>query len=380
MTTVAADSAFGHRHWAHELPADFYRLPSAVHSGFDPAMLATVGIDLAIRTGLSLVMAGVSIPAGYSGDKLADVLRHGSRMSDLSDAELFHQPRPLPVVDIKEVVRPKGVDVGVFEKLEWQSNYQPDSSLAPSNNDRVVAWHWRHGDRPRPTIVLVHGFLAPWWGVNEFYLGIRFLYDLGCDVVLKTLPHHGPRAASAKRVSGLGFFSRGVEALNHAVVQSTYDIRTLVDVLQQQGVEHFGLSGVSLGGYTSALMAGLEERFEFVMPLLPLISIPDAMMEWKPLDRLVKLFMSRYEVSMEDIRHTTAFHSPLARPPLLPAERLLIIAGAGDCLASPRHAETLQQHWGNCELHWLAGAHALPRLNQHTNLLKQEFLNRIGFI
>ena len=74
------------------------------------------------------------------------------------------------------------------------------------------------------------------------------------------------------------------------------------------------------------------------------------------------------------------FHSPLSRPVLLPADRLLIIAGKGDCLASPRHSETLQQHWGGCQLHWYAGAHALPRQQNQTNQVKQAFLQRIGFV
>lgn len=385
MTSAAADSALGYPHWVNQLPADFYCQSPKVRRGFNPAMTFTVGVDLVIRTGLSVAMAGFSIPSDFSGSKLASVLRQGSEMSGRSDAELFHRPRPQPELEVLEARQPKGVDEGIFEQLQWRSLYQPDTGSSPtnnaaSNNDRVVAWYWRHGDKPRPTIVLVHGFLAPWWEINEFYLGLRFLYDLGCDVVLKTLPHHGPRAHSAKRVSGMGYFSRGVDSLNHAVVQSTYDIRTLVDVLQQRGVNKIGLSGVSLGGYTTALLAGLDERFEFVMPLVPLISIPDAIMEWKPLDRIAKTFMRRYGVDMRDLRNTMAFHSPLSRPALLPPDRLLIIAGMGDRLASPRHAETLQQHWGNCDLHWYAGAHALPRQQYQTNLVKQAFLTRIGFI
>ncbi len=380
MILAAADTAFDYHSWASQLPEDFYRQPSKVRPMFNPAMAFTMGVDLAVRTGLSLVMAAARVPSGYGDAKLAEVLRHGSELNDLTDDELFHQPRKLSQVDVQAVERPKGVEGGIFERLEWHSLYQSKAVPAPSNNDRVVAWYWRHEQKPRPTIVLVHGFLAPWWEVNEFYLGIRFLYNLGCDVVLKTLPHHGPRSRSANPVSGMGFFSGGVEALNHSVVQSTYDIRTLMDFLQASGVEKFGLSGVSLGGYTSSLMAGLDDRFEFVMPLMPLISIPDAMMEWKPLDRVAKTIMRRYNVAMQEVRNTMAFHSPLARPALLPSERLQIIAGMGDCLASPKHAETLQQHWGNCSLHWHAGAHALPRQQAATNLVKQAFLERIGFI
>lgn len=366
--------------WIQELPEDFYRRPQKLQAPFDPAMSVTVLVDLAIRTGLSTWLAGISFPAGYPGAALGRTLRGEHTSHPGTDTQVFHQPRPLPSFDVTQVQRPKGVEGGKFEKIQWQSVYQAADHPSYDNNDAAVAWHWRHGDQPRPTIVLVHGFLAPWWEVNEFYLGSRFLYDLGCDVVLKTLPHHGPRSRRAKNVSGMDFVSRGIDALNHAMVQSTYDIRSLLDYLQQQQVENIGITGVSLGGYTTALMAGLDERLEFAMPQVPLVSLPDAMMEWKPLDAVIKAAMRWYGVGMQDVRATMALHSPLSRPALLPPERLLIISGMGDRLATPRHSETLQQHWGDCALHWYAGAHALPRQQEQTNQVKKTFLEEIGFI
>ncbi|HVK98952.1 MAG TPA: alpha/beta hydrolase family protein [Dongiaceae bacterium] len=365
--------------WVYQLPEDFYRQPHRVQAPFDPAMTLTVLVDLAVRTGLAAYMAGIRFPLGYSGFSLGTTLR-GERTSHTgSDADVFHQPRPLPTFTITEAPRPKGVEGGIFEQIRWQSIYEAATHASHINNDAVIAWYWRHGDKPRPTIVLVHGFLASWWEVNDFYLGSHFLYELGCDVVLKTLPHHGPRSRTAKNVTGMDFVTRGIDALNHAVVQSTYDIRTLLDFLQQRGVERMGITGVSLGGYTSALMAGLDERLEFAIPLVPLVSLPDAMMEWKPLDTVLKSVMRWYGVSMHDIRATTALHSPLSRPVLLPPERLLIIGGLGDRMATPRHSEALQQHWGNCALHWYAGAHALPRQQAQTNQVKKAFLEQIHF-
>ena len=248
MTSVAMNQTYAHPTWIQELPADFYRQPQKVRPPFDPAMTFTVWVDLAIRTGLSTWMAGISFPS-YPGSSLAETLRgeHASHIG--SDQEVFHQPRPLPQFTVTEATRPKGVEGGIFEQVQWHSVYEAINHQSHNNNDAVIAWHWRHGDKPRPTIVLVHGFLAPWWEVNEFYLGSRFLYDLGCDVILKTLPHHGPRSRQAKNISGMDFVSQGIDFLNHAVVQSTYDIRTLMDYLQQQDVEKIGITGVSLGGY-----------------------------------------------------------------------------------------------------------------------------------
>ena len=379
MLTAALNQDATHPMWINQLPDDFYCSPQKLKAKADSGMKLTMMLDLAIRTGLSGWMAGVSFPLGYFGTSLGDTLR-GTRSSHHgSDTEVFHQPRPLPAFTVTKARRPKGVKGGIFEEIRWESVYESDYS-SHENNNSAVAWYWRHGDQPRPTIVLVHGFLAPWWEVNEFYLGSQFLFDLGCDVVLKTLPHHGPRSRKSKNVSGMDFFSRGIDSLNHAVVQSTYDIRSLVDFLEQRDVEDIGISGVSLGGYTTALMAGLEDRFKFALPLVPLVSLADAMMEWKPLDSVLKFAMRHYRVSMTDVRATIALHSPLSRPVLLPPERLMIIGGMGDLLASPRHAETLQEHWGNCEVHWHPGSHAIPRKHAETNQAKKSFLEKIGFI
>ena len=379
MTSAALNETQAYPPWILDLPEDFYRQPQKVQVPFTPGTAVTAMLDLAIRTGLSTCMAGISFPS-YPGSSLAETLRGEHASHPGTDADIFHQPRPLPEFKVEEVARPKGVEGGIFEQVQWQSVYNAINHQSHNNNDAAVAWYWRHGDKPRPTIVLVHGFLAPWWEVNEFYLGSRFLYELGCDVILKTLPHHGPRSRRAKNVSGMDFISRGIDALNHAVVQSTYDIRTLLDFLQHQGVENMGITGVSLGGYTTALMAGLDERLQFAIPLVPLVSLPDAMMEWKPLDTIIKTAMRWYGVGMQDVRATTAFHSPLSRPVLLPPERLLIIGGLGDKLATPRHSEALQQHWGQCALHWHAGAHAVPLQQQQTNQVKQDFLERIRFL
>lgn len=380
MQTVLKDLNPTWPEWVNQLPDDFYRQPQNIRPPFDPAMTVTMLVDLMVRTGLATCVAGLSVPASFLGISLGDIL-HGEYSSHSgNDEEVFHRPRPLPAFTVTPAHRPKAVVGGVFEKLLWPSVYEANDYVSHNNNDNAVAWYWRHGDRPRPTVVLVHGFLAPWWEVNEYYLGSRYLFELGCDVVLKTLPHHGPRSRFAKKVSGMDFVTRGIDSLNHSVVQSTYDIRTLMDFLQQQGVERIGMAGVSLGGYTTALLAGLDNRLHFAIPHLPIVSLPDAIMEWTPLNSAMRAALRWYGASVRDLRATMALHSPLSRPTLLTPDRLMIIGGMGDRLASPRHAEMLQQHWGHCHVHWFAGAHAVIRQQAQINQAKKAFLESIGFI
>ena len=64
-------------------------------------------------------------------------------------------------------------------------------------------------------------------------------------------------------------------------------------------------------------------------------------------------------LSVKDVRHMLAVHSPLTYAPLLPRERLMIIGGVGDRLASPKHSRLLWEHWGRCRIHWFPGSHVL---------------------
>ena len=61
-------------------------------------------------------------------------------------------------------------------------------------------------------------------------------------------------------------------------------------------------------------------------------------------------------VSRELLADVFRVHTPTTRPPLLPRERLTIIAGKGDRITPPEQAERLHAHWGGT-LHWFAGGH-----------------------
>jgi len=53
---------------------------------------------------------------------------------------------------------------------------------------------------------------------------------------------------------------------------------------------------------------------------------------------------------------TFAVHTPTTRPARLPRERLFVIAGRGDRITPPEHAEALAAHWG-VGVRWFDGGH-----------------------
>ena len=74
-----------------------------------------------------------------------------------------------------------------------------------------------------------------------------------------------------------------------------------------------------------------------------------------------------------------AVHSALTYQPKLPKERLMVIAGAGDRLAPPKHARLLWDHWDRPRIHWFPGNHLL-HLDQGKYLKEMaSFMREVGF-
>jgi hypothetical protein len=103
--------------------------------------------------------------------------------------------------------------------LRFDSPFEPlNPAAAPAfarmtRNAVSHAEHWCHGDRPRPTLIVVHGFAsdAPW--LNAHALGLVELYRDGYDVLFFTYPHHGARAEPGALFSGQGVFGHGSDPL-----------------------------------------------------------------------------------------------------------------------------------------------------------------------
>ena len=94
---------------------------------------------------------------------------------------------------------------------------------------------------------------------------MRWLYEkLGLDVACFTLPFHGPRRGVGSAYTGQQFVSEGMSWTAEAFRQTVLDFRALLNYLEHdRGSPAVGVSGISLGGYTTALLASVEPRLAF---------------------------------------------------------------------------------------------------------------------
>ena len=144
--------------------------------------------------------------------------------------------------------------------------------------------------------------------------------------------------------------------------------------------QQFGVTGISLGGYTAAILAAVEDRLAFSIPNVPVVSIVDIILEWAPASWVARALMACNDKSISEIRHQLAVHCPLTYPPIIPPERLMIVGGAGDRLAPPKHARLLWDHWDRCQIQWFPGNHVV-HLDKGKYLKKMlSFMRGIDFL
>lgn len=352
---------------------------------------ASASADVALRTAAAALVSTTIGPFVLDRDASR---RDAARLGWYRDlVERHDDPReifPAPPPDIRVEVTsdaplPRTWAPGRLRALRFDSPYVPlhpklrVSYLDHRRNRTAWAQHWTHADGPRPTLVVVHGFMAsPYW-VNRAFFQLPWFYGHGYDICLVTLPFHGRRRDAPWHYSGEGLFGGGFSHLTEAMAHALYDLRAWLDHLFAAGAPQVGITGLSLGGYLSSLLSSVDDRLSFAIPNVPVTSLADIVESWAPAGWVVEAGLRRAGVTIEQLRGALALTSPLTWPALVPHDRRFIIAGLGDRLAPPSHARALWRHWDQPQVHWFPGNHVL-HLERGAYLRQMgRFLQAVGF-
>ncbi len=344
-------------------------LPRASELGVMPRALyhGAVLSDLALRTGLAAVLSAATV-GSLLGPGVRDERRRLEFAADLADerdpGRVFVPPPPVRIR--VEPGRGPGVPGGRVELLRFDSPFEPlnpdvRADYARHENNRAArAQHWRHEDGPRPTLCVIHGFGAsPAW-FNTAFFSLREFFAEGWDVLLYTLPFHGSRrTGGATSFNGVELFAHGMAQFGEGILHAIHDFRAFVDHLEASGAPRIGVTGLSLGGYTSALAAAVEPRLDFAIPNSAVTWLPPLLEGWFPANVTGALARRVAGVPPDVLERALALHSPLSYPPLVPRERLMVVGGLGDRLAPPEQSLMLWEHWDRPALRWFPGSHVI---------------------
>ena len=254
-----------------------------------------------------------------------------------------------------------------YEQLFFASGYTPHSKEPGGRrwqkhprNHTVAAQLLEHEGEPRPWVVCVHGFGmgTPIPNFAAFRVD-RLHRGHGWNVVLPSLPLHGPRGST--RISGGEVLAPDYLRLVHLFAQGVWDVRRLIAWIRARGGTRIALYGLSLGAYVSALVASLEDDLAGVIAGIPAVDFPNVARDNEPW--VMRRYGSDAVVDWEEVRAATHAVSPLALQPRVPRERRFIFAGTADRVARPDQARALWRHWDRCAIHWFPGGHVAAHFN-----------------
>jgi pimeloyl-ACP methyl ester carboxylesterase len=262
-------------------------------------------------------------------------------------------------------------------ELWWPSTFVPFYTAGPrtyrATGPNATAYARLYGaPAPRPVAILVHGYMSGHWAFEERAWPIRWLNRQGLDVAVTVLPFHGVRARPG---GGAPPFPGGDPGLtNEGFRQVVADLRALVAILRDRGAPSVGVVGMSLGGYSAALMATLERDLSFVVPLIPLASIADFARDQGRLGS-----GRRAEIEHAALEAVNRVVSPLARPGLVAKKRMLIVGAEADRVTPIHHAERLARHF-DVPLLRVVGGHLVQTWRREAFRAVGEILRREGIL
>jgi len=286
-----------------------------------------------------------------------------------SDPTLFEQPsryfRPTGMPREMRVRRLSRLRSGERLRLTFESTYEV---FEPGFADRYASYDrnainkvhfWRHHRRGAPTVICIHSWCGGLLPFEERVFGASTLYRAGLNVALFTMPFHGGRTPSTASFPGQLFPSRDLQRSNEAWGQAVADLRVLMAWLRDEhGVGPIGVTGISLGGYTTALLASIEPSLAFAVPIVAPASFADILWHHGA-GRAGRAEAERSGVTVDDMRRLWAVHSPLMRPLAIAKERTLIVWGEGDRVVPSVHQLALWEHWNRPAIRAFSGGHIL---------------------
>jgi hypothetical protein len=198
--------------------------------------------------------------------------------------------------------------------------------------------------------IIINGFSSGHHIVERLMWPIQLFKRQGIGAALYALPFHGPRTA----VFPPEWPGHDLRMVIEGFRQAVWDLRIAIRALRQQGVKRVGVIGMSLGGFTASLLGTVERDVDFLIPYVPIGSISDFMEE----NDIVPEAGGRQEEMRLAFRTHMNVISPLSRPPVLPAERVTVISGELDRMATVNQGAALARHFG-CRHVVFRGAHLI---------------------
>jgi hypothetical protein len=299
----------------------------------------------------------------------------------VDDPRSYHDdPPPLH----NPVIEEQGLGRLRFEHLTFESGYAPHAGepgserwLEYEENATAHAWVLRHPGPPRPWLICINGYRtgSPLTDFGSF--NARRLHRVfGLNLAFPVQPLHGPRAAGA---SGDRVIFAGAMNTVHTAAQALWDIRRLKSwIADIEKAPSVGVSGLSLGGYLTALLVCFEDDLACAIAGIPESDLVRGMR--RNVEPLLPPFYEQWGLSWRSLERVNRVVSPLAMEPKLGPDRLFIFAGLVDRWVRPGNVKSLWEQWGRPEICWYPGGHLSFPIEPSVRSFVDGALERSGLV
>jgi hypothetical protein len=276
----------------------------------------------------------------------------------LHDPTAYHRQPDCPRRVTTGRARAAGVD---FEHVQFVSGYEPPPG--EPGRERWLdyrpcrachAWVIQRPSDEDPWLVCIPGYSMGSPLVDLTLFRAAWLSSaLGLNVAIPVLPLHGPR--STGWISGDGYFSGDCLDTVHAQAQAVWDVRRLIAWVRSRSDAPIGIYGLSLGGYTAALIAGLDADFDCVIAGIPPSDLVSLARLHMPMP--VQSAAAAHGFDWMNLARVFRVIGPLAMAPRVPRLSRSIFAGTADRVVPLEQARRLWRHWQRPAAVWYRGTH-----------------------
>lgn len=259
----------------------------------------------------------------------------------LEESEFAYELEPLRSMDRAEV-----------STLRFPS---PVESPDPVNNTVHAEYFRSNVPGKRPAVVVLH-ILGADFALARFYAARLAAH--GVHAVFLKLPYYGERRPPG---SDRRMVSLDIERTTGAMRQGVCDVRRAIAWLgsrEEVDEKRLGVTGISLGGIVSSLVAAVDPRVERTALLLAGGDLPTIL--WNAPEAEAKKAKERWiaaGMTLEKLRELTAPYDPLTHAARLKGKRVLMQCGKVDEVIPPSCAIALWEAAGRPAITWFDCGH-----------------------
>lgn len=279
----------------------------------------------------------------------------------VSREELFPAPDRLPRVRTRRRWSLPGFE---NEDLWFDSLHDPIEPLFSEHyherNRRIHTVYAKrirpNGSAGRPRLLYIHGYMQPESVFEELGLLSGMARTLDAEIVHLQPPYHGRRKPRRSPYDGERFWTADIVRSFESMRQTIIDARTLLSVMLDESPGPVGVAGLSLGGSFAATLACLEPRFDFSVPFIAHMDM-GALLRDAPVLGAMRKDLGRFGWSPGDFGDFFTRVGWDELTPVIPADRLLLLAAEKDRFFDPDVLRTMWRVWGEPEIHWYPTSH-----------------------